>query len=161
MKLTLNETINYIIPEGWHVFYITDVKTNEDFGKAEVYMKTKDDLRHAERFHFMKNDGSKNDGAIAAFSFFARTAFNDPELQDVEVEDLKGHYIRCLVKHERVSNKFADGVDQIYIRLVSKKVATKFEDDPAPAPASKPAPASSATAPSTDDFIDLRNFLND
>ena len=38
-KIGLTEGFT-LIPEGTHVFQITDVKYKEDFGKLEVYMQT-------------------------------------------------------------------------------------------------------------------------
>lgn len=37
-KIGLTEGFT-LIPEGTHVFQITDVKYKEDFGKLEIYMK--------------------------------------------------------------------------------------------------------------------------
>ena len=42
-KIGLTEGFT-LIPEGTHVFQITDVKYKEDFGKLEVYMQTQTTL---------------------------------------------------------------------------------------------------------------------
>ena len=71
-----------LIPEGIHIFQITDVVYKEEFGKLEVKMKTAKGQSHTERFNLMKSDGSVNEGAINAFSYFARTALNDYTLTE-------------------------------------------------------------------------------
>ena len=61
-KIGLTEGFT-LIPEGTHVFQITDVKYKEDFGKLEVYMQTQTGNKHIERFSLLKSDGSPNEGA--------------------------------------------------------------------------------------------------
>ena len=70
-KIGLTEGFT-LIPEGTHVFQITDVKYKEDFGKLEVYMQTQTGSKHIERFSLLKSDGSPNEGAYNAFSYFAK-----------------------------------------------------------------------------------------
>ena len=61
-KIGLTEGFT-LIPEGTHVFQITDVKYKEDFGKLEIYMQTQNGSKHIERFSLLKSDGSPNEGA--------------------------------------------------------------------------------------------------
>ena len=70
-KIGLTEGFT-LIPEGTHVFQITDVKYKEDFGKLEVYMQTQTGSKHIERFSLLKSDGSPNEGAYNSFSYFNR-----------------------------------------------------------------------------------------
>ena len=56
-KIGLTEGFS-LIPEGTHVFKITDVKYKEDFGKLEVAMQTQSGAKHIERFSLLKSDGT-------------------------------------------------------------------------------------------------------
>ena len=48
-KIGLTEGFT-LIPEGTHVFQITDVKYKEDFGKMEIVMQLASGQKHTERF---------------------------------------------------------------------------------------------------------------
>lgn len=52
-KIGLTEGFS-LIPEGTHVFKITDVKYKEEFGKLEVTMQTQGGSKHIERFSLLK-----------------------------------------------------------------------------------------------------------
>ena len=93
-KIGLTEGFS-LIPEGTHVFKITDVKYKEEFGKLEVTMQTQGGSKHIERFSLLKTDGSPNEGAYNAFSYFAKTALKDFELIEIDHTDLIGHFIEC------------------------------------------------------------------
>lgn len=137
-KIGLSEGFT-LIPEGIHVFQITEVKYDEDFGKMEVTMKTASGQKHVERFSLLsKADGKPNEGAMNAFSYFVKTALNDYSLKELEDEQqLVGHYMRCEVVHDKVESnrnagkmitfahlgdKFpADGFDAVSEKPVEKK----------------------------------------
>ena len=55
-KIGLTEGFS-LIPEGSHVFQITEVKYKEDFGKMEVTMQTATGQKHTERFSLLDKDG--------------------------------------------------------------------------------------------------------
>lgn len=132
-----------LIPEGTHVFQITDVVYKQDFGKMEVTMKTASGQKHIERFSLLNKDGQPNEGAMNAFSFFAKTALNDYSLKEIDEQDLIGHYMRCEVVHESVEsnrnngkmvtfahlgNKFpADGFDGVVESKPAEKKSTKLD----------------------------------
>lgn len=61
-----------LIPEGTHIFKITGVSYKEAFGKLEITMQTQSGAKHIERFSLLKTDGSPNEGALNAFSYFAK-----------------------------------------------------------------------------------------
>ena len=82
-----------LIPEGTHVFKITGVSYKEAFGKLEVTMQTQSGAKHIERFSLLKADGSANEGALNAFSYFAKTALQDFGLSEIDHEDLVGHFM--------------------------------------------------------------------
>ena len=104
-KIGLTEGFT-LIPEGTHVFKITEVNYKEDFGKMEVVMQTAKGQKHIERFSLLNKDGEPNQGGLNAFSYFAKTALDDFTVKDIDDQELVGHFIRCEVEHEEVeSNK--------------------------------------------------------
>ena len=126
-RIGLSETWS-LIPEGVHVFKITKVYYKENFGKLEITMKTDKGQSHVERFSLIGKNHEPNEGALNAFSYFARAAMNDYETMDVDPEDLVGRYIRCTVEHEEVPGK--DNPEKMYkfIRLVDKVPADGYDE---------------------------------
>lgn len=127
-KISLSEGFTPI-PEGTQVFKITEVIYKEDFGKLEINMVTAKGQKHTERFNLVSANGSPCEGAINAFSFFAKTALDDFTLDEIDHNDLVGHYIKCKVIHEEVpSNK--DATKMItFARLTDKYPAYGFESE--------------------------------
>lgn len=134
-----------LIPEGTYVFKITAVNYKEAFGKLEVTMQTQAGAKHIERYSLLKADGSANEGALNAFSYFAKTALNDFSLTDIDHTDLIGHFIECDVKHDVQENKNKPGQTITFARLADKRPSDGWEETTAPAttPAAKTAPAPS------------------
>lgn len=132
-----------LIPEGTYVFKITTVNYKEEFGKMEVTMQTQDGLKHVERFSLLKSDGSPNEGALNAFSYFAKTALNDFTLTEIDHEDLVGCFIECDVEHETQPNKNKPDKTVTFARLTDKRPSDGWDggEAPAPTPAPKTAPA--------------------
>ena len=143
-KIGLTEGFS-LIPEGTHVFKITDVKYKEEFGKLEVTMQTQGGSKHIERFSLLKTDGSPNEGAYNAFSYFAKTALKDFELTEIDHTDLIGHFIECDIEHDVQPNKNKPGQPVTFVRLADKRPSDGWEEtgDATPAPAKKTAPAAS------------------
>ena len=92
-----------LIPEGTTTFKIVGVEYDEDFGKMNVEMQTKSGLKHTERFTLLNKKGEVNEGALKAFSYFAKTALNNFELDEIDEKDIIGCYITATVKHEEYS----------------------------------------------------------
>ena len=63
-----------VIPEGTHVLKITKVDYNEAFGKITITMETRDAKKHLEKFTLINGAGETNQGALRAFSYFAKVA---------------------------------------------------------------------------------------
>ena len=89
-KIGLTEGFT-LIPEGTHVFKITEVNYKEDFGKMEVVMQTAKGQKHIERFSLLNKDGEPNQGGLNAFSYFAKTALDDFTVKDIDDQELVGH----------------------------------------------------------------------
>lgn len=149
-KIGLTEGFT-LIPEGTHVFQITDVKYKEDFGKLEVYMQTQTGSKYIERFSLLKSDGSPNEGAYNAFSYFAKTALGDYDLTEIDHTDLIGHFMECDVTHDILPNKNKPGQTVTFARLGDKRPSDGWESagSTVTTPAPKTAPAASQAAPKT------------
>ena len=141
-----------IIPEGIHIFKITEVQYNPLYGKMQISMETKDGLKHIERFTMMDDRGRPNQGALNAFSYFARVAMNNFDLEDIDCDTLVGHYMKCEVTHEDVPGK--NGKVNTYARLGDKAPATGFEGEEEAPPFDTETPAEEKTQ------YDLDSVLN-
>lgn len=146
-KIGLTEGFT-VIPEGTYVFKITAVNYKEDFGKMEVTMQTQSGTKHIERFSLLKTDGSPNEGALNAFSYFAKTALNDFSLTEIDHEDLIGCFIECDVEHDTQPNRNKPDKTVTFARLADKRPSDGWDsgEAPTPAPAPKAAPAPSQAA---------------
>lgn len=127
-KIELSESFS-VIPEGTYIFKIAKVNYKEQFGKLEITMKTAKGQTHIERFSLLKADGSVNEGALNAFSYFARAALNDFSAQDIDPEELVGYFVECDVEHDiQPSNKNPDKT-VTFVRLVDKRPADGFDEE--------------------------------
>lgn len=119
-----------LIPEGFHVFKIVDVDMSkyDNYGKIEVKMETANGQKHSERFSLLNNKGEVNEGALNAFSYFARTALNDYKAEDIDPAEMIGHFIRAEVKHV-VSDKINErtGKPYVNVNLGDKEPALGFD----------------------------------
>lgn len=125
-----------LVPEGTHIFQITEVNYKEGFGKLEVTMETHDGLKHIERFSLLDAKGKPNTGAYNAFSYFARAALNDFELTEIDHEDLIGCFLECDVEHTEQPSTKNPGKTVTYVRLIDKRPSDGWATA-APAPAAK------------------------
>ena len=127
-KIKLSEGGFSLIPEGTTIFKITEVEYKEDFGKLTVNMQTKTGAKHTERFSLLKKDGEVNEGAIKAFSYFAKTALNNFSLDEIDDQAIVGCYITATVKHEEYdyTNDKGEHKTGKSARLSDYAVATSF-----------------------------------
>ena len=119
-----------VIPEGTYVFRIYEVNYNEEFGKIEVKLVTAKGKTHTERFSIKNKDDSFNDGALNAFSYLAKTAMGDYELEDIDPNELVDHYIEAEVKHSEVPSKNDPNKMVVFANLGNKAQADGFEETP-------------------------------
>ena len=115
-----------IVPEGTHIFKITDYKWDEDFGKLEFTLETSNGYKHIERFGLLDVNGEVNEKANNAYSFFARTALNNPSLDEIEHSDLVGCYIEATVEHDKKPSRNDPAKTVTFVRLGDKKAASGF-----------------------------------
>ena len=117
------------IAEGEHIFKITKSTYDEDFGKLEIEMVIASGQKHIERFSLIRNDGEINEGALNAFSYFAKTALNNFNLDEIDHNDLVGCYIKATVEHEKVPSKNDPAKKVTFLRLTDQAPASGFEKE--------------------------------
>lgn len=101
-KITLSESNFKLIPEGTTTFKVVSVDDSkyEDFGKLEVKLQTAKGETHIERFGLTKKNDEINEGALKAWSYFARTCLNNFNADEIDTQDIVGCYVTATVKHE-------------------------------------------------------------
>lgn len=129
-KIRLSEGGFTLIPEGTTTFKIVGVEYKEDFGKMTVDMQTKSGAKHSERFTLTRDNGEINEGALKAFSYFAKTALNNYSLEEIDHEDLVGCYITATVKHEEYTRTKGEkaGEKATSVKLNDYAVAVGFDN---------------------------------
>lgn len=123
-----------IMPEGEQVLKITKAEYDEDFGKAIFTLENAKGQTCQERFSLLNQDGSPNEKALGAFSFFAKNAMNDFDMEDVDPTELVGHYIRAEVIHNKVPYTKDPTKMMTFVNLGNKSPADGFDGAPAAAP---------------------------
>lgn len=119
-----------LCPAGVQVFRIYKVDYNEDFGKLTVYLVNAKGNTVQERYSLMGADGSINEKACNAFSFFAKTALNDFSIEAVDPATLVDHYIKADVTHNTQPNKNNPNKTVTFVNLADKWVADGFDTTP-------------------------------
>ena len=123
-----------ICPAGEQVFRINKVDYNEEFGKLIIHLVNAKGDSVQNRFSLMNQDGTTNDKACNAFSFFAKTALNDFSLAAVDPATLVGRYIRLVVTHTESPSTKDPGKIMTFVNVKNPSVASGFEtEQPAPA----------------------------
>ena len=128
-RIKLSEGGFTLIPEGKTIFKIVDVEYKEDFGKMKVFLQTKSGQKHTEQFTLLKKDGELNQGALNAFSYFAKTALNNFKVDEIDEQDLIGCYIMATVKHEEFESNKEPGKMLKSARLNDYAMAEGFGSD--------------------------------
>lgn len=145
--IKLAENTFSLIPEGVTTFKVMEVDESkyDDFGKIAVKLQTAKGETHIETFSLLKDNGEINEGALKAWSFFARTCLNDFKVDEVDTQDIVGCYFSATVKHEKYIRTKGDkaGQEATSVRLNNYTSATGF------------------TNQQNNDDDDLDDFLND
>ena len=151
-KMKLSESAFKVIPEGVTVFKVMEVDDSkyEDFGKLAIKLQTAKGETHVENFTLIKANGDLNEGALKAWSYFARTCLNNFQADEIDTQDVVGCYIQATVKHEKYTRTKGDKAGQ-------EATAVRLNDY---APASGFAGAK-AQATVEDDSDDLDDFLDE
>ena len=128
-KMKLAESNFKLIPEGTTTFKVVEVNDSkyEDFGKLEVKLQTAKGETHIERFGLTKNNGEVNEGALKAWSYFARTCLNNFNADEIDTQDIVGCYVTATVKHESYTyEKDGETKKGTNVRLNDYTVAVNF-----------------------------------
>ena len=152
-KIKLAQSTYSVIPEGEHVFQISAAEYDEDFGKVAFEMVTASGQKHTEIFNLIKADGEINEGALNAFSYFAKVALNDFNVDEIDPQDLVGCYMRCVVSHDVRPHKNDPNRTVTFVRLGDKFPADGFESE------SKKTDGPKQSVPAAPGAIDLDAIL--
>ena len=129
-KMKLSESTFTIIPEGVTVFKVMEVDDSkyEDFGKLSIKLQTAKGETHTENFTLIKANGELNEGALKAWSYFARTCLNNFRADEIDTQDIVGCYIQATVKHEKYTRTKGDnaGTEGTAVRLNDYTTSTGF-----------------------------------
>lgn len=117
-------------PEGEHIFRVYKVEYKEEFGKLTIGLVNAKGDTVTENYSLLLNDGSPNDKAYAAFAFFAKTALNDFDREEVDPVELVDRYIKATVSHTVVDSNKEDGKKVTFVNLGDKKPADGFDTEP-------------------------------
>lgn len=155
-KMKLSESTFTLIPEGVTIFKVMEVDDSkyDDFGKIGVKLQTAKGETHTENFNLIKANGELNEGALKAWSYFARTCLNNYQADEIDTQDIVGCYIQATVKHEKYTRTKGDkaGQEATATRLNDYTTATGFAGAKA---------AQDVENDADDDSDDLDDFLND
>ena len=119
-----------ICPKGEQVFRIYKVDYNEEFGKLVVHLVNAQGNTIQDRYSLMNADGSANEKACGAFSFFAKTALRDFTIEAVDPDTLVDKYIKAEVIHEEVPSNKDPNKTLTFANLGDKKEAEGFDTTP-------------------------------
>ena len=129
-KMKLSESTFTLIPEGSTIFKVMEVDDSkyEDFGKLAVKLQTAKGESHTETFTLIKNSGELNEGALKAWSYFARVCLNNFRADEIDTQDIVGCYIQATVKHETYVRTKGDkkGEEATAVRLNDYTTASGF-----------------------------------
>lgn len=155
-----------ICPKGEQVFRIYKVDYNEEFGKLTVHLVNAQGNIVLNRFSLMNQDGTSNDKACNAFSFFAKNALNDFAIPAVDPMTLVDRYIKMEATHTEAPSTKKPGETVTFVDVKNPSVATGFDTEPCqkaltlgketnvPTTPTAPAPEAPATG------LDLNALLN-
>lgn len=129
-RMKLAESTFKLIPEGVTTFKVMEVDDSkyEDFGKIDVKLQTAKGETHIERFTLIKANGELNEGALKAWSYFARTCLNNFQADEIDTQDIVGCYITATVKHETYTRTRGEkaGTEATTVRLNDYNPAVGF-----------------------------------
>ena len=129
-KMKLSERTFKLIPEGVTTFKVMEVDDSkyEDFGKLAVKLQTSKGETHVESFTLLNAKGEINEGALKAWSYFARTCLNNFQADEIDTQDIVGCYITATVKHETYTRTKGEkaGTEATTVRLNDYTTATGF-----------------------------------
>ena len=152
IQLVESSASNYINQAGKQVLLrITKSHYDQDFGKVEIALENEKGEIVNNNFGLMSQDGSMNEGAIKAFSYFARVAIGDWGRDDIEDEELVGCFIRADIKMVKGTKPNKDGEILEYANLEKVYVTDDKFGAKASAPVTKAKAKPQVTVNKSDD----------
>ena len=100
-KIKLKESEFSNIPEGELIVKVTNIDdTNfDDFDKLSITVADVNGNSARLNFNFTKDDGSPNDMATTVFTIMCRILMDDPDLDEVDYDEILGKFALVEVKH--------------------------------------------------------------
>ena len=118
-----------LVPEGKHIFCITNVNYDTQFGRMTVTLKTKEGIRKDERFQLLDQNQEVNEKAMNAFSYFAKVATHDYTNREIETDDLVGCFIGANAVHDVQPNRNDPTKTVTFVNLRDWFEADAFEGE--------------------------------
>ena len=129
--MKLAENTFTIIPEGTTIFKVMEVDESkyDDYGKLKVTLQTSSGEKHFENFSFTQANGDINEGALRAWSYFARVCLNNFQVEEIDTQDIVGCYIQANVNHEKYTRTSGEkaGQEATAVRLKDYTSASGFK----------------------------------
>ncbi len=158
-KMKLSESSFSMISEGSTIFKVMEVDDSkyDDFGKLAVKLQTAKGETHTETFTLIKANGELNEGALKAWSYFARVCLNNFSADEIDTQDIVGCYIQATVKHETYMRTKGEkaGTEGKSVRLNDYTTASGFGGG------KTNLDVDNDEDPDADDSDDLDDFLDD
>ena len=151
-----------LIPEGTHTFRIYNVEYDANFGKLVVHLVNAQGITHSERFSLMRPDGTMNEGACNAFSFFAKNALNNFTVAEIDHAELVDHYIKGVITHSQSESTKEAGKMLTFANLSNTSPADGFDTEPCEKALTLGKSATTPTptpTPTTTGNLDIKSIL--
>lgn len=97
---------------------ITKAKYDQEYGKVEIVLENEKGEIVNNNYGLLDNDGSINEGALKAFSYFARVAVGDWGRDDIEDEEMIGCFVRCDIEMKEGTKEGKDGKKMEFANIV-------------------------------------------
>lgn len=118
------------IPEGTYTFRIYDVIYDPKFGKIEIKMVTAKGLTHIQRYNLMNADGTMNEKSCNMFSYFAKNALNQFDMDEIDHSDLLNHFIQADVVHNVKDSTKEEGKTVTFVNINNFAPTDDFDETP-------------------------------
>ena len=120
-----------LIPEGEYVFRVYEVKNDEEFGKLEIKLVSAKGLTYNNRFNLKNSNDEWNEGALNAFSYFAKNVLDDFTRDEIEPEELLNHYVRGAIVHTDPQPNINDpSKTVVFAKLTDLSPASEYDETP-------------------------------
>ncbi len=120
-KIKLVETGFHLIPEGTYLWVIKNASYDAKFNKVNVEFENENGETITNKYSLGNQGGAK------AFSFLAKTAFNDFSKTEIEPEMLIGKKLYGDIEHSEVESNVKEGEMVKFANLRNFKAYTEGE----------------------------------